>query len=54
MSEEKDNSTTPVTDNEKIYQSISGIKKFTESLGNSDVHTNILIEEILKIFMQKD
>ena len=50
---EQDNGTPPTNDNEKIIQSFDSIKKFSESLGPSDIYKDILIEELLKIFMQK-
>ncbi len=50
---EQDNEPPPISDNEKIVQSIDGIKKFSESLGPSDIYKDILIEELLRIFMKK-
>ena len=52
MSEE-DKEPPPINDKNKIVQSVEGIKKFSESLGPSDIYTDILIEELLKIFMKR-
>jgi hypothetical protein len=51
MSEE-DKETPLFDEKNKIVQSIEGIKKFSESLGPSDIYKDILIEELLKIFMK--
>ena len=50
---EQDKETPPIDDENKIIQSIESIKKFSESLGPSDIYKDILIEELLKIFMKR-
>lgn len=50
---EQDNETPPISENDKIIESVQGIKKFSESLGPSDIYKDILIEELLKIFMKR-
>jgi len=50
---EQDKEMPPIDDENKIIQSIESIKKFSESLGPSDIYKDILIEELLKIFMKR-
>lgn len=50
---EQDNEPPPISENDKIVQSVEGIKKFSESLGPSDIYKDILIEELLKIFTKR-
>jgi len=42
----------PLSDHDKIVESVESINKFSESLGPSDIYKEILMEELLKIFMK--
>lgn len=50
---ESDTELPRISENDKIVESVEGIKKFSESLGPSDIYKYILIEELLKIFTKR-
>jgi hypothetical protein len=50
---EQVNGEPPSSDSDKIAESVDSIKKFSESLGPSDIYQKILIEELFKIFMKR-
>jgi|LakMenE01Jun11ns_1017448.scaffolds.fasta_scaffold7177692_1 hypothetical protein len=49
---EQVNGELPSSNSDKIAESVESIKKFSESLGPSDIYQQILIEELLKILMK--